>query len=386
MSSSALPSDGYAGTLVGRIWDPGVGGPSPVVVRPDGVFDISSEFPTVRDLCEAPNPASAAAAADGIRVGTFEDVLSNADAAARDGSRPWLLTPVDLQTIKAAGVTFAVSMIERVIEERVRGDIEAAAAMREQILAEIGTELSRVKPGSQHAERLKQFLLERGLWSQYLEVGIGPEAEIFTKAPTLSAVGPAMHVGVPRSSTWNNPEPEVVLAVSSGGTVVGATLGNDVNLRDVEGRSALLLPQAKDNNASCAIGPVLRLFDETFDLNSVRSMAVRLEIEGRDGFHLEAVSDMSQMSRDPLDLVRQLIGERHQYPDGVALMLGTMFAPVADRDIEGMGFTHKPGDVVRIAADRLGTLANRVEHCEKCEPWSFGIRALMENLADRSLL
>lgn len=384
-AARALPVDGCAGTLVGRVWDPAVGGPSPVVVRDDGVFDVSAAFATVRDLCEQPDPAARAAAADGPRLGSFEDILANTFPDARHPQRPWLLAPVDLQTLKAAGVTFAVSMVERVIEERVRGDLGAAARMREQILTELGTDLAGVRPGSAEAEKLRQLLSERGLWSQYLEVGIGPDAEIFTKAPTLAAVGTGAHVGVPASSTWNNPEPEVVLVVSSNGTIVGATLGNDVNLRDVEGRSALLLPQAKDNNASCAIGPLLRLFDTTFDLDTVRSLRVRLEIDGPEGFRLDGVSDMAQISRDPVDLVTQLTAS-HQYPDGVALMLGTMFAPSVDRDVEGMGFTHKEGDVVRISADELGTLTNVVAHCHRCPPWSSGIRALMTNLAHRNLL
>jgi len=372
--------------LVGRVWDPQSGGPSPVVIRPNGVFDISRSFATVRDLCEETNPAEAAARASGRLVGQVADILSNTDPGMRDESRPWLLAPVDLQTLKAAGVTFAVSMIERVIEERVRGDHDAAAQMRDQILEEIGADLRFVKPGSDEAAKLKGFLAERGLWSQYLEVGVGPDAEIFTKAPTLAAVGTGVPVGVPSTSTWNNPEPEVVLVVQSTGTVVGATLGNDVNLRDVEGRSALLLPQAKDNNASCALGPFLRLFDDTFDLDSVRSMTVRLEIDGDDGFHLDGVSDMTQISRDPDDLVKQLIGTQHQYPDGAVLMLGTMFAPVVDRDVIGKGFTHKEGDVVRISSDELGSLMNQVMHCENCAPWSFGIGALMKNLSGRNLL
>ncbi len=381
----ALPTDGCAGTLVGRVWDPAGPGPSSVLVRGDGVYDLSASYPTVRDLCEEPDPASAARRAAGRRLGGFADVLGNTSASTRDEDRPWLLAPVDLQTLKAAGVTFAVSMIERVIEERVRGDFEAATKMRVQILDEIGTDLAEVRPGSEEAMRLKRFLTERGLWSQYLEVGIGPDAEIFTKAPTLAAVGTATPVGVPASSTWNNPEPEVALAVSSQGRVVGAMLGNDVNLRDVEGRSALLLPQAKDNNASCALGPLLRLFDDGFDLDTVRAMTVRLEIDGTDGFHLDGVSEMTQISRDPLALVDQLLAT-HQYPDGVVLMLGTMFAPVVDREVAGMGFTHKEGDRVRISADQLGTLTNEVRYCHTCDPWSFGLRALMTNLAERSLL
>lgn len=387
LTAAALPADGYAGTLVGRIWDPEAPGPCAVVVRADGVHDITSSFPTIRDLCEHPEPVAAVAAVPGRFVGQYEEILANTDPARRDEKRPTLLAPVDLQTLKAAGVTFAVSMIERVIEERVRGDFEAAATMREQILAEIGTDLRYVKPGSDEAEKLKRFLVERRLWSQYLEVGLGPDAEIFTKAPTLAAVGTAVPVGVPGTSTWNNPEPEVALVVRSDGMAVGATLGNDVNLRDVEGRSALLLPQAKDNNASCAIGPMLRLFDDSFDLDTVRSMSVRLTIEGAaDGFRLDGGSDMAQISRDPLDLVSQLMGTHHQYPDGAVLMLGTMFAPVVDRDVTGMGFTHKEDDVVRIHADELGSLVNQVRFCENCEPWSFGIRALMKNLSDRKLL
>lgn len=383
---STLPHDGYAGVLIGRVYDPRVSGPSPVVVREDGVFDISSSFATVRDLCELPDPASAASAAAGVLVGDFEDILANTLPQARDESQPWLLTPVDLQTLKAAGVTFAVSMIERVIEERVHGDFEAAAAMRTQIFDEIGGDISQVIPGTAQAETLKAFLIERGFWSQYLEVGIGPDAEIFTKAPTLSAVGTHVPVGVLSTSTWNNPEPEVALVLQASGAIIGATLGNDVNLRDIEGRSALLLPKAKDNNASCSLGPLLRLFDDTFDLESVRSITVRLEIDGEDGFHLNATSDMSQISRDPTDLAAQLMGPHHQYPDGAVLMLGTMFAPVTDRDTPGMGFTHKQGDVVRISSSALGELVNVVRHSEDCAPWDFGISDLMKNLAQRGAL
>jgi fumarylacetoacetate (FAA) hydrolase family protein len=279
-----------------------------------------------------------------------------------------------------------VSLIERVIEERAQGDFRAATQLREQITAEIGSDLSRVTPGSDGAIRLKAALRDRGLWSQYLEVGIGPDAEIFTKAATMSAVGTGVPVGVPRSSTWNNPEPEVALVVDSTGRAVGATLGNDVNLRDVEGRSALLLPRAKDNNASCSLGPLLRLFDDTFDIDAVRGMSVRLRIDGPDGFCLDDVSDMRQISRDPLDLVAQLVGPDHQYPDGAVLLLGTMFAPAVDRDEPGMGFTHKDGDVVAISSAELGSLVNEVRHCHECEPWVFGIRELMRNLAARKLL
>lgn len=387
MAAPVLPDDVDTGTFVGRIWDPSVGGPSPVLVRGDEVRDVSDTFPTVRDLCEQPEPAAAAAAAvDGRHVGALRDVLANTPPATRDPSRPWLLTPVDLHTLKAAGVTFAVSMIERVIEERTGGDYRAAAAARAAILAEIGTSPSEVRPGSSEAARLKKYLQDRGLWSQYLEVGLGPDAEIFTKAPTLSAVGTHVPVGIRGSSEWNNPEPEVALVVRSSGTIVGATLANDVNLRDLEGRSALLLAQAKDNTASCALGPLIRLFDDTFDLDAVRSMSVRLEITGSDGFVLDTTSEMSLISRDPEDLVGQLMGTHHQYPDGAVLMLGTMFAPVVDRDIPGMGFTHREGDLVRISANRLGALVNEVRPCERCEPWTYGLRDLMTNLAGRGLL
>lgn len=375
----SLPADGGAGTLVGRVWDPAVGGPSPVLVVNDDVFDLSASYATVRDLCEEKAPAASARSARGRRLGSLSDVLSG------DPALPQLLAPVDLQALKAAGVTFALSMIERVIEERVGGDMQAAGRMRSQIVDEIGTDLAKVVPGSADAQRLKVFLTNRGLWSQYLEVGIGADAEIFTKAPTLAAVGTLSAVGVPSTSTWNNSEPEVALAISSAGRIVGAMLGNDVNLRDVEGRSALLLPQAKDNNASCALGPLLRLFDDTFSLDTVRAIRVSLEVEGADGFRLKDTSPMSKISRDPSDLVRQLF-RSHNYPDGAILMLGTLFAPVVDRDVEGLGFTHKPGDVVRISAPELGSLLNVVQHCHDCPPWSYGIRELMGNLADRGLL
>jgi fumarylacetoacetate (FAA) hydrolase family protein len=385
-AAEALPDDAPASVLIGRIWDPSAEGPSPVLVRDGDVLDVSERFPTVRDLCELPDPASTVAELEGRYVGTFEEILANTGAPLRDRTRPWLLTPVDLQALKAAGVTFAVSMIERVIEERARGDLALAAKFRNRMLADVGADLNNLSPGSEEAARLKALLVEEGIWSQYLEVGIGPDAEIFTKGQILSAVGTAVPVGVLAASTWNNPEPEVALIVQSSGRIVGATLGNDVNLRDVEGRSALLLPKAKDNNASCALGPLIRLFDDTFDLERVRGLEVGLEIRGDDGFQLHAVSEMARISRDPDALVRQLIGAHHHYPDGAVLMLGTMFAPIQDRDRPGEGFTHKVDDVVRISSPALGTLVNRVRHAEDCEPWDFGVRALMGNLVKRGLL
>ncbi|MGI5520092.1 fumarylacetoacetate hydrolase family protein [Micromonospora sp. CA-259024] len=385
-AAEALPDDVDDSVLIGRIWDPSVDGPSPVAVRNGEVIDLSHRFPTVRDICELPDPAATVAGLDGPRMGTFEEMLANTGAATRDRTRPWLLAPVDLQALKAAGVTFPVSMIERVIEERARGDLALAADIRQRMLADVGVDLHSLTPGSVEADRLKNLLVAEGMWSQYLEVGIGPDAEIFTKGQILSAVGTAVPVGVLAASTWNNPEPEVVLIVQSSGRIVGATLGNDVNLRDVEGRSALLLPLAKDNNASCALGPLIRLFDDRFGMERVRELEVSLEVRGVDGFLLEAVSEMTQMSRDPEVLVRQLIGPHHHYPDGAALMLGTMFAPIQDRDRPGEGFTHKVDDVVRISCPALGTLVNRVWHAEECEPWRFGVRDLMGNLTKRGLL
>jgi fumarylacetoacetate (FAA) hydrolase family protein len=385
-TSVLLPEDGYTGVLAGRVWNPAVSGPSVVAVREHGVFDVSRSFATMSDLCEQADPAAALAAVQGERVGTLEELLANTPPETRDESAPWLLSPIDLQVVKAAGVTFAVSMIERVIEERARGDLAEAARIRTTISQEIGADLKSIRPGSDQAAQLKAFLIEQGLWSQYLEVGIGPDAEIFTKAPVLASVGTGVEVGVLSTSTWNNPEPEVVLAISSDGRIVGATLGNDVNLRDVEGRSALLLPKAKDNNASAALGPFIRLFTEDFTLDDVRDTTVTLRIEGADGFTLEATSPLSEISRDPADLVEQLLGPQHQYPDGAVLYLGTLFAPIDDRSEPGKGFTHVVGDVVRISAPRLGTLVNRVQTSERCAPWQFGVAALMKNLAARSLM
>jgi fumarylacetoacetate (FAA) hydrolase family protein len=381
-----LPVDGLAGALVGRIWDPGIGGPCVVAVRPEGLVDITASHATVRDLAEQPDPAAALKAASGAVLGTLDAILANTIPDARDPSRPWLLAPIDLQAVKAAGVTFAVSMLERVIEEKARGNPEAASAIRAGISQLIGDDLSRLKPGSPEAMQLKQVLIAQGAWSQYLEVGIGPDAEIFTKAPAMSAVGTGMDAGLHRISTWNNPEPEVVLLVASDGRIVGATLGNDVNLRDVEGRSALLLGKAKDNNASAALGPFVRLFDRTFSLDDVRSTVVSLTVTGEDGFVLEGSSSLAKISRDPADIVRQMIGPHHQYPDGAALYLGTMFAPVKDRDSLGGGFTHKLGDIVTISAPGLGSLVNRMQHADACPPWTYGASHLMRHLARRGML
>src|SRR5689334_4112650 len=381
-----LPDDAAGAALAGRVWRPDVAGPSVVAVRDGALVDVSRSFPTMRDLCETPDPAAALRAADGERIGTVDAVLANTPAEQRDRSKPWLLTPIDLQAIKAAGVTFVLSMIERVIEERARGDLNAATAIRAEVNRLVGDDLAKLKPGSAEAAHLKQVLIEQGAWSQYLEVGIGPDAEIFTKAQPMAAVGTGMDAGVHPKSSWNNPEPEVVLAASSTGKIVAATLGNDVNLRDVEGRSALLLGKAKDNNASCAIGPFLRLFDARFTLDDIRQTTVSLTVEGTDGFKLAGASSIAKISRDPADLVAQMVNQHHRYPDGAVLFLGTMFAPVEDRDAPGKGFTHKTGDIVTIAAPKLGRLVNRMMPTDRCAPWTFGSGALMRNLAVRGLL
>jgi len=386
--SNCLPEDGYAGTLISRVELPGAnGGPTVAMIREDGVYDIMSVATTVTELMELDNPAaSVKSAALGPKLGDLADLLVNAVANGRDSSKPYLLAPCDLQALKAAGVTFAASMLERVIEERAKGDPQRAVEIRKEINQSIGVDLSEIVPGSDGAQRLKDELIERDLWSQYLEVAIGPDAEVFTKSQPLSGVGPGADVGLHPRSTWNNPEPEVAVIVNSNGDIKGATLGNDVNLRDFEGRSALLLSKAKDNNASCGVGPFIRLFDDTYSLDDLRKCDLSMEVTGEDGYVLQGASSMSQISRDPADIVEQTIGRVHQYPDGFVLMLGTMFAPTEDRDTPGEGFTHKIGDIVSISTPSLGRLINRVDTSDKCEPWTFGIKAFMENLATRGYL
>jgi fumarylacetoacetate (FAA) hydrolase family protein len=368
LTASMFPVDVANATLAGRLLlDEG---PTPVLIRDGAVEDISRVVPTIADLMDLADPASIS----GERLFGTDDLPSER-----------ILAPVDLQAVKAAGVTFAISAIERVIEERARGDYRQAAAIRDKLEERIGGGIRSVVPGSEGAARLKDALIEESLWSQYLEVAIGPDAEIFTKTAPLASVGWGAEIGVRSDSTWNNPEPEVVLVVNSRGEIRGATLGNDVNLRDFEGRSALLLSKAKDNNASCAIGPFVRLFDEAFTLDDVRSAVVDLEIAGADGFRLQGQSRMSEISRDPEELVRQAQSEHH-YPDGFVLFLGTLFAPTQDRDEQGRGFTHKIGDEVRISSPKLGTLTNVVTTSRDAPAWKFGTRALMRNLAERGLL
>ena len=382
----ALPDDGTTGALAGRVWRPDCAGPSVVAIRAEGVIDISRHFPTMRDLAEAVDPAARLRAATGENLGDLDQILANTPIDHRDPGRPWLLAPIDLQAIKAAGVTFANSMLERVIEERARGNSDVAAGLRAEVERLIGDDLSTLKPGSDQAMALKAALIKAGAWSQYLEVGIGPDAEIFTKAQPMAAIGTGMDAGVHPGSSWNNPEPEVVLVVNSGGTIVGATLGNDVNLRDVEGRSALLLGKAKDNNASASVGPFVRFFDASFGIDDVRNAVISLTVAGEDNFRLEGASSMAKISRDPEDLAGQMLNAHHRFPDGAVLYCGTMFAPVQDRGAPGQGFTHRTGDIVTIATPKLGRLVNRVRPTDQCEAWSFGAGALMRNLAKRGLL
>jgi fumarylacetoacetate (FAA) hydrolase family protein len=366
---SALPEDAARATLAGRVML--ADGPVPVVVRMGNVYDVSAVAPTTADLFDLADPA-----------GVEGRYLCEVSDLTIGGGTHALLAPIDLQCVKACGVTFAVSAIERVIEERARGDASAAAAIRGELEGKIGGGIRAVVPGSDEAAKLKAALIDAGMWSQYLEVAIGPDAEVFTKAPVLSSVGWGAEVGIRSDSSWNNPEPEVVVIANAAGKVVGATLGNDVNLRDFEGRSALLLGKAKDNNAACAIGPFVRLLDADFTIDDVRNAELDLVIEGPEGYRLEGHSSMNQISRDPLELVRQTLSE-HQYPDGFALFLGTLFAPVQDRDDPGRGFTHKVGDTVRIHSPRLGTLTNRVTTSKDAAPWTFGIRELYRSLATR---
>jgi fumarylacetoacetate (FAA) hydrolase family protein len=382
-----LPADASRARLVGRVWLPGrPSGPAVVVIREGRVFDISAHAATVSELLENKEVLRGLPDCDGTPIGDFDAILANSAADKRAPEIPYFLAPVDLQAIKACGVTFVVSMLERVIEEKAQGDPAAAESIRATITREIGGDLTAVRPGSAEAEKLKQALIERGMWSQYLEVGIGPYAEVFTKAQPLSAVGVGAEIGIHPESTWNNPEPEVVLVVDSTGAIVGVTLGNDVNLRDFEGRSALLLGRAKDNNASTALGPFIRLLDDNFTLDDVRRLDLTLKVEGDDGFVLNDGSSMTRISRDPVDLVGQTLSRNHQYPDGLVLFTGTLFAPTRDRTAPGRGFTHNVGDVVTISAPALGALVNRVNLTVAAEPWSFGTGRLMKNLAERGLL
>lgn len=381
-----LPADAGRAALAGRVWSQQVKGPSVVAVRGDSLFDITAHAPTMRDLCERPDAARIVRDASGSRIGGLAEILANTPEEYRDASRPWLLAPVDLQAVKAAGVTFARSLLERVIEEQAKGAPEKAEAIRGEVERQLGGDLRRLKPGSKEALALKATLIAQGAWSQYLEVGIGEDAEIFTKAQPMSAIGHGMMAGLHPRSTWNNPEPEVALLVSSAGRIVGATLGNDVNLRDFEGRSALLLSKAKDNNASAALGPFVRFFDDAFTLDTARRIVVHLAVDGPDGFRLTGRSSMAEIARDPADLVAEMINTTHQYPDGAVLYLGTMFAPTEDRGAKGLGFTHKIGDVVTIRADELGSLTNRMALASQAPPWHFGVADLMRNLAERRLI
>jgi len=383
LPTDAMPADWAAGTFALRLMTPE--GPSVFALLGGAAFDMTPAFGTCSAWLNTEDPVAAIRSHGVPSALDPRAVHANAHHATRDASRPWFLAPIDLQAIKAAGVTYVRSMLERVIEERCRGDASHAETVRREVREIIGDDLASLVPGSAEAARVKEALVAKGWWSQYLEVGIGPDAELFTKAPAMSAVGTGAKVGVHPMSSWSNPEPEAVMVVNARGRIVGATLGNDVNLRDVEGRSALLLGRAKDNNASCALGPMIRLFDAGFTLEDVRQAEIEVTITGRDGFTLQEGGRVGAISRDPASIVAQMIGAHHQYPDGAVLFLGTPFSPVKDRGAPGMGFTHKEGDVVRIASPRLGALVNEVDRTDECPPWTFGIGALMANLARRGL-
>jgi len=386
-AAACLPAERERAVLIGRAFLPATGDAVLVGVRDGDLVDLSAVAPTSSALVNLADPVAAIRGAGDLpRIASLGAVLANSAEGARDPALPWLLAPCDLQAIKAAGVTFVASMLERVIEEQARGDPAKAASVRRAIVAVIGDDLASVRPGSPEAARLKEALIAQHAWSQYLEVGIGPDAEIFTKSQPMSAVGTGAEIGIHPKSEWNNPEPEIVLAIGCHGRTMGATLGNDVNLRDFEGRSALLLGKAKDNNASCAIGPFIRLFDAHFTIDDVRRCELAMRVDGPEGFTLDGSSSIAMISRDPLDLAAQAIGPNHQYPDGLVLFLGTMFAPTKDRHGPGQGFTHVIGDIVTVATPKLGALVNRVNHSDRIAPWTYGAGALMASLARRGVL
>ncbi len=383
----SLPQRRDDALLVGRAWVPAEQGPAVVAMRGEEVVDLTRAYPTVSHLLNVAKAADIRAAIRfAPKLATIDALVANSVEGARDASKPWLLAPCDLQAVKASGVTFIASLLERVIEERARGNPALAEGARREIQAIVGPDLRGIRPGSAEAARVKEVLVAKGMWSQYLEVGIGPDAELFTKCPPMAAVGLGARVGIHPKSVWNNPEPELVLVLNDAGTIVGVTLGNDVNLRDVEGRSALLLGRAKDNNASCALGPFIRVFDDAFTLDHARRISFETTVHGADGFSIRHTTHVSEIGRDLADLASQLHSRYHRYPDGVVLFIGTMFTPLDDRGAPGSGFTHKVGDVVKIAAPEIGALVNEVVHCDDAEPWTFGTGALMANLVRRGAL
>jgi fumarylacetoacetate (FAA) hydrolase family protein len=386
-AAQCLPAEARGALLVGRAWLPDAEGPAVVGVRGAELVDLTRTSPTVSHLMNVAKPADVRVAIEKAPVlAKIEDVIANSVEGHRDRTQPWLLAPCDLQAVKASGVTFIASLLERVIEERARGNPALAEGARTEIQAIVGPDLRGIRPGSPEAARVKEVLVAKSMWSQYLEVGIGPDAELFTKCPPMAPVGLGARVGIHPASVWNNPEPELVLVIDSAGTIVGVSLGNDVNLRDVEGRSALLLGRAKDNNASCAIGPFIRVLEDAFTLDAARRVSFVTTVDGPDGFHITHTTHVREIGRDLADLASQTRSRFHHYPDGVVLFIGTMFTPLDDRGAPGSGFTHKVGDVVSIAAPEIGTLINEVVHCDAAEAWTFGTGALMANLARRGLL
>jgi 2-dehydro-3-deoxy-D-arabinonate dehydratase len=173
--------------------------------------------------------------------------------------------------------------------------------------------------------------------------------EVFFKATPHRIVGPNGKVRIRKDSTWDVPEPELTLVVSSSGKIIGYTIGNDMSSRSIEGENPLYLPQAKTYDACAAIGPCIYVTEEPLSSNTT----IRLEINRKNKMVFEGSVAITQMKRKPEELVSFVFREC-SFPYGCLIMTGTGIVPEND-------FTLKSGDEIKISIDGIGTLVNEVD-------------------------
>jgi len=364
-----LPPKWEKGTFFGRAMVPGVGASVVALNSHGNLIDITPFVVASSVLCNNPRMLEVLREAreHGENIGGIGEVLANTNRS--DNQVPYFLAPIDFQAAVGAGVTYINSWLERVVSAHPK-----LPDLRAQLIAIIGGDNLVVKPGSDTAQKVMEFLESMGIDDDYTKPAFGTHAEIFDKAMSCDAVGPghiSMRTDAPKRGappTAVGSESELILIVNKNAKIVGYTVGNDFSAGGFENASHLYLPKAKHYDGSAGMSPLVRVPDESFTAENATSLNITLFVEGRDGFVLRAARKEGQVgllspgrsystgeiSRPHTELADQALAvNRHEF--GRAVYCGAGYIPTMNREdperpTKFNEFTHRPGDTVSIIA------------------------------------